>query len=101
MEYIESSGHILPLPTTRKLAKQLKTKFYFTGNPCIRYHVCHRYTGDTKCIECKRFRNKRFRDYNPDYHQNWRDYNPQYYRDWREQNPGYFSDIYTRKKNPN
>lgn len=38
---------------SRAEAKELGLKRYFTGVPCKRGHVCERYTGDSKCVECK------------------------------------------------
>ena len=38
-------------PTTRKLAKETNSKYYFTGQPCIRGHVTLRNI-KAACIEC-------------------------------------------------
>lgn len=40
------------LPSTRSEAKQLKSKYYFTGIPCKRGHISYRYTSTTDCIDC-------------------------------------------------
>lgn len=38
-------------PTTRKEAKAAGTKFYFTGEPCVRGHIALRKTKGA-CVEC-------------------------------------------------
>lgn len=38
---------------TRKEAKALGLKRYFTGKPCKRGHICDRYVSDS-CVECKK-----------------------------------------------
>jgi 5-methylcytosine-specific restriction endonuclease McrA len=38
-------------PTSRKAAKELGNKYYFTGQPCIRGHVALRKTKGA-CVEC-------------------------------------------------
>lgn len=39
---------------TRKEAKALGLKRYFTGKACIHGHVTERYVSDVKCVECNR-----------------------------------------------
>lgn len=42
------------LPATRKEALELGLKHYFTGIPCRRGHVAHRYVLGSRCAECSR-----------------------------------------------
>ena len=50
----------IPQIITRKQAKELGLKRYFTGKPCKRGHVCERRVRDSKCVECDKLRdNKR------------------------------------------
>ena len=41
---------------TRKEAKSLGLRRYFTGAPCVKGHIAERHTTDKTCIECKRER---------------------------------------------
>lgn len=43
---------MIDLPNSRKDAKALGTRHYFTGVPCVRGHVCKRYTVSGSCFEC-------------------------------------------------
>lgn len=45
--------YILPLPTTRKLAKELGCKYFYNGNICLRGHNSKRKIGCGTCYECK------------------------------------------------
>lgn len=42
------------LPKTRSEARAAGSRWYFTGEPCVRGHVSHRYTSIGKCAECTR-----------------------------------------------
>lgn len=50
------------LPNTRKKAKEMKSRLFFTGNPCKHGHVANRFTSNHNCIECQRINNHN-RDY--------------------------------------
>lgn len=39
---------------SRRIAKQRRLKYYFTGKPCLRGHVAKRYTSTAQCAECKK-----------------------------------------------
>lgn len=43
---------------TRKRARRLGLKRYFTGEPCGHGHLSERYTDSYQCVECIRLRNK-------------------------------------------
>lgn len=62
-------------PKSAKEAKATKSKYYFTGRPCIRGHVDLRYSHGS-CIACK----AEDRDAN-------REANAAYARQWRKENP--------------
>lgn len=62
---------------SRKQAKELGLKYYFTGKPCKRGHVSKRTTSDHSCVDCKisyreenkdelRKKSKEYRDKNKD-----------------------------------
>lgn len=45
--------HVNGIPLiSRKEAKALKYKRYFTGTPCLRGHIAEHYTGSGVCIKC-------------------------------------------------
>jgi hypothetical protein len=75
---------------TRKEAKALGLKFYFTGKPCKRGHISKRRTCDGRCVKCDQTteykaadaaRNKAWREKNPEKKkaslQAWRAANPE------------------------
>lgn len=39
---------------TLEQARIMNLKFYFTGVPCVRGHICERYTKKRACVECVR-----------------------------------------------
>lgn len=45
-------------------AKKLGLKYYFTGNPCLRGHICERLTVNGTCVECHFIRksSKKYKD---------------------------------------
>ena len=43
------------LPTSRKEAEKLGSKFYITGRPCKRNHISERHTKGGSCCECVRY----------------------------------------------
>lgn len=55
------ASHTTRLPRTRKDARERGFRFYDTGEPCKYGHVSHRRTGDGRCMECDRAREKRRR----------------------------------------
>lgn len=40
---------------SRKEAKELGSKYYFTSNPCKRGHIVQRFTCSSNCIECYQY----------------------------------------------
>lgn len=52
------------LPSSVKEAKQLGLKRYFTNKPCIRGHICPRYTSTRKCAECSVIHCKKYNSEN-------------------------------------
>lgn len=50
----------------RNVAKERGIKTYFTGEPCKHGHISERHTIDTKCIDCKREKDKRYYSRNKD-----------------------------------
>jgi len=40
------------LPSTRKEAKEIRSRYYFTGKPCIHGHISKRFTDNSTCHEC-------------------------------------------------
>jgi len=47
------------LPKTRKEAKLLNEKFYYTGNECKHGHIAKRLTSSGGCYECQLIANKK------------------------------------------
>jgi len=48
----EDSSEDCILPSSRKEAISKKSKFYFTGQPCIHGHISKRFTNNSTCHEC-------------------------------------------------
>lgn len=48
-------------PSTRKEARLAGENKYFTGKPCLRGHVAHRYTKDSTCCQCVSEKQKQYR----------------------------------------
>lgn len=46
-------------PSSRREAKALNLKRYFTGAPCVHGHIAERYTHDGQCQECARAKLKK------------------------------------------
>jgi hypothetical protein len=46
---------------SKKKAKSLGLKRYFTGEPCIHGHLCERYVACSICVECKKISRKKDR----------------------------------------
>lgn len=76
-------------------AKSQGLKFYFTGKPCKRNHICFRTVSRGSCIECikvinnkcyKNNRNKQLYKAKKYYDSN-RDYKLKYAKDYRDKNP--------------
>ena len=44
---------------SRAFAKKVRSRFYFTGIPCIRGHTVERYTLTGHCTQCVSDRNAR------------------------------------------
>ncbi len=65
---------------TRAEAKALGLKRFFPDEPCKNGHVCERWMGDGKCVECKRQIIKRWENANRERLRNSK-------RRWRENNP--------------
>lgn len=51
---------------TRKEAKERGLKFYFTGKPCKRGHVCERYVCNHQCLKCTENQGKDYYENNKD-----------------------------------
>lgn len=84
------------LPATRKEAKRLNSKFYFTGKPCGKGHVDIRYTTGAcrECMKLTTLANKGKYTYKigrEQYMKNWRENNKDKVREnhktWCENNP--------------
>lgn len=80
---------LLYLPSTLEEASKLGTKFYFTGKPCKKGHLCKRSTKGRYCLDCRKVWNEE----NPDYYSNWVKNNKerakQYKKNWIKNNPDY------------
>lgn len=64
---------------SRKEAKALGLKRYFTGAACLRGHCCERYVEGSTCVECKFSRQKMVVLQDPERYRN-------YVRKWRKEN---------------
>ncbi len=58
---------------TRKEALTIGAKRYFTGKPCLRYHMAWRNVSDGNCVTCKRLLNSARDKANPEAHNARRD----------------------------
>lgn len=95
---------------TRKEAKKLGLKKYFTGKPCLRGHIAERYSGCGKCTECQAIYLQKYRDNNRDiclarlrdYHQRNRDRVLERQRKYYEENADFMREKtrYYFKENP-
>lgn len=47
-------------------AKELGERFYFTGNPCVRGHISHRYVNGRRCAKCSVEDTKKAKQQNPE-----------------------------------
>jgi len=87
------------LPSTRKQAKEIGAQYYFTGKPCIRNHICNRFTSNGWCSECakddtrlaaRQRREKNIEEVNKK-QKEWRNKNPEkvkwYKQEWDSKNP--------------
>lgn len=52
------------LPTSRKQAKLLNERYYFTGKKCPKNHISKRYTHNGVCYDCVMESNKKWYDNN-------------------------------------
>lgn len=52
------------LPQTVQEARNLKSKYYYTGIPCLKGHLCIRRTADRSCKECGRLKTKDYSNNN-------------------------------------
>lgn len=75
------------LPTTRKQAKELNEKYYFTGKSCPKGHISKRYSHNGVCYECVMESNHNW------YHKNKTDI------EWRKRR--LFKSLENRAKNNN
>lgn len=83
--------------TSRKDAKKLRLKRYFTGKPCKRGHVDERQTSNNTCLSCSRQLLNAYNHAHPEKGRNrarkWRVNNPEREinnkRAWRQNNPDY------------
>lgn len=76
---------------SRKLAKQQGLKWYFTGKPCPKGHICYRSVATYQCRECVELVNTLFKldnpNYKKDYYQPNKEYCKQYNKSWQRNNP--------------
>lgn len=95
---------------SRKEAKELGLKRYFTGKPCKHGHIEERYTSNKGCKGCLKVRSSEYRNENKDKVKEslkaWRDKNKDHVKDYDrkryEEDKKYFSEKNKRwhKKNP-
>ena len=79
----------MPAASTRKQAKQLGDKHYFTGVPCTHGHLDVRYTATGRCAECARVSAKE--TYRAGYRApKSKESKARAYRKWRENNPKHY-----------
>lgn len=60
---------------TRKAAKAFGQKFYYTGKPCKRGHVCERWVSGCDCVECEKTRREANRERCASYKKSWQEAN--------------------------
>ena len=77
---------------TRKQAKELGLKRYFTGKPCKRGHVAERRVSSRRCLECaaeygqRPEVKERIAEYNAEYRANNKEKNAEYMSEYRANN---------------
>lgn len=79
---------------SRKRAKELGYKYYYTGKPCKHGHIDFRYTSIGKCLSCVKEQRSRWKNENREHlkrlHREWAKRNPekrrQKYQKWVENN---------------
>jgi hypothetical protein len=47
------------LPSTRELATNKGSRFFFTGEPCKRGHLAPRYTSTGQCVDCQEYHSQK------------------------------------------
>lgn len=79
-----------PWPPTRRMARQSKSKFYFTGLPCAHGHFAARVTSSGACTDCARIWRENNKDQASTYYKIWaaenRDLLRAYHQKWRDEN---------------
>jgi 5-methylcytosine-specific restriction endonuclease McrA len=73
---IDRSGAVV----TRSEARIMGLRKFYSGKPCPIGHLCDRYTGDGRCIECSIIKNSKYRAEHVDKHR-------QASKSWRLSNP--------------
>ncbi len=76
---------------SRKDAKSIGVKRFFTGKPCIRGHIAERFVSTNSCIECMRGHFQTWRAKNTD-----RDRRKS--RDWQKANPAKVRESIARRE---
>ncbi|HUF72191.1 MAG TPA: endonuclease domain-containing protein [Gammaproteobacteria bacterium] len=61
-----TNDELLSLPRTRAEAKAAGSMFYYKGEPCTHGHLSERYASDGKCVTCRKARNAKHREENPE-----------------------------------
>lgn len=87
---------------TRKEAKNLCLKRYFTGKQCKHGHLCERQVLDGICVECTKEKSKIYYNNNRkkciERHLKWKENNPEYHniynKKWVSENPDYGKEYY-------
>lgn len=77
------------LPNTVKQAREVKSKFYFTGKACKHGHIDKRITSNKTCYSCDKLKGKEkpFRS-RKDYYKEKREHILQQQATWRRDNKG-------------
>lgn len=74
---------------SRKEAKRLGLKHFFTGRACVRGHSAPRYTSCGQCFECAGLQRKKWRTENPER-------TKELHREWRKNNPNKEKESHTK-----
>lgn len=71
---------------SRKEAKKLKLKHYFTGEPCKKGHIVKRKTGNGQCMQCAKEWQQDNKEYFSKYYQENPDKAKERVRKWKQDN---------------
>ena len=87
---------------SKKEAKVLGLKRYYTGESCLHGHVVERFISNRRCVQCVKESSKKWKKENPEHNkeinEKWAKENPEYlseyHKEWYQKNPEYNQNYY-------